>query len=94
MRILDPTIREAAPRVAFTPAPRPRSLAGATIGLLANSKSNSMALLDRLAELLRERHGIGELVRVTKKDLKAPMSDADAAQFVGRCTAVITAIGD
>ena len=53
MRILDPTLRQEATAIALPRAARPRSLGGATIGLLANSKSNGMTLLDRIAERLR-----------------------------------------
>lgn len=94
MRILDPTIQQKATRRTLVRASRPHSLGGATIGLLANSKSNSMALLDRLAEILRDRHQIGDVVRISKGDLKAPMSKSDADRLAGSCTAVITAIGD
>ena len=38
-RILDPTLRSEATAVALPRAARPRTLSGATIGLLANSKS-------------------------------------------------------
>ena len=53
-----------------------------------------MAILDRIAEILRERHGIGEVVRVAKTNASAPVSDEDAEVLAKRCTAVITAIGD
>ncbi len=94
MRILDPTIQQKATKRTVPMASRPQSLSGATIGLLANSKSNSMALLDRLAEILSDRYQIGNVVRISKGDLKAPMSRVDADRLVGSCTAVITAIGD
>ena len=71
-----------------------RSLGGATIGLLANGKSNGMALLDRIAEHLRERHGIGEVVRVAKTNASAPVTEEDAEVLAKRCAVVITAIGD
>ena len=58
-RILDPTIRTAAASVAAQLAPRPARLAGLTVGLLANGKSNGMVLLDRIADRLRERSEIG-----------------------------------
>ena len=91
-RILDPTLRPDA--VALPRAARPRTLGGATIGLLANSKSNGMPLLDRIAERLRERHQIGEVVRVSKTNASAPVSESDADLLAARCAAVITAIGD
>jgi len=93
-RILDPTLREEATPVVLPRAARPQSLRGATIGLLANSKSNGMALLDGIADRLRERHGIGEVVRVSKTNASAPVSQADVDLLAGRCAAVITAIGD
>jgi hypothetical protein len=76
------------------PGSRKRSLDGATIGLLANSKSNGMALLDRIVERLRERHQIGEVVRVAKTNASAPVTEGDAQMLAGRCAVVITAIGD
>jgi hypothetical protein len=93
IRILDPTLRTVSPSAA-SPASCPTDLAGATVGLLANGKSNGMAILDRIAEILRERHGIGEVVRVAKTNASAPVSDEDAERLATRCAAVITAIGD
>jgi len=93
-RILDPTLGAAATPAARPRAPRPAALRGATIGLLANGKSNGMALLDRVAERLRERHAIGDVLRVAKTNASAPVSEEDAALLAKHCTAVITAIGD
>jgi len=92
-RILDPTLRTSVP-TASSPAPRPLTLAGATVGLLANGKSNGMALLDHIAEILRARHGVGEIVRVAKTNASAPVRDDDAEVLAKGCAAVITAIGD
>ena len=95
MRILDPTLGPpTAAAVVLPRAPRQHSLDGATIGLLANGKSNGMALLDRLVERLRERHGIGDVVRIAKTNASAPVSESDAEMLAGRCAAIITAIGD
>ena len=93
-RILDPTLRSPAAEAAVARAPRKASLDGATIGLLANGKSNGMALLDRIVERLHERHRIGDVVRVAKTNASAPVIDGDAEMLAGRCAAVITAIGD
>ena len=92
-RILDPTVG-AATSALHALAPRPASLRGATIGLLANGKSNGMALLDQVVERLRERHRIADVVRVAKTNASAPVTDSDAEELAGRCAAVITAIGD
>ena len=93
-RILDPTLRPEATAIALPRAARPQNLCGATIGLLANGKSNGMALLDGIAERLRARHRIGDVVRVSKTNASAPLSESDADFLAGRCAVVITAIGD
>jgi hypothetical protein len=93
-RILDPTLAAAAAAVPLPRALRPRALHSLTVGLLANGKSNGMVLLDGIAERLRERHGIGEVVRAAKTNPSAPVSDEDAERLAKRCAVVITAIGD
>jgi hypothetical protein len=92
-RILDPTLRAVPPRTAAR-APRPSRLSGATLGLLANGKTHGMVFLERVAEHLRTRHAVGELVRVTKANPSAPARPEDTALLAKRCAAVVTAIGD
>ena len=94
MRILDPTIRATGVSRAARPAPRPTRLAGVTVGLLANGKSNGMALLERIADRLRERCGIGEVVRVAKTNASVPVTEEQAEPLLKQCAVVITAIGD
>jgi nucleotide-binding universal stress UspA family protein len=94
IRILDPTLGSAPAGPAAPRAARPASLRGATLGLLANGKSNGMALLDRVADYLRERHGVAEVLRVAKTNASAPVSEADAELLAKHCVAVVTAIGD
>ena len=92
-RILDPTLRAVLPRAAAL-ASRPARLSGATLGLLANGKTHGMVFLERVAEHLRTRHDIADLVRVTKANASAPARPEDAALLAKRCAAVVTAIGD
>ena len=92
-RILDPTLRAVLPRTAAR-ASRPSRLSGATLGLLANGKTHGMVFLERVAEHLRTRHDVGDLVRVTKANASAPARPEDTALLAKRCAAVVTAIGD
>jgi hypothetical protein len=92
-RILDPT-HGARSGSRHPRAPRPTALSGVTLGLLANGKSNGMALLDRIAAQLQARHGLAGVVRVAKTNASAPVADTDAELLAARCTAVVTAIGD
>jgi hypothetical protein len=94
IRILDPTLAAAPPPRVMPRAPRPAVLRGAALGLLANGKSNGMALLDRIAAHLRERHGVAEVLRVAKANASAPVSEEDAELLAKHCAAVVTAIGD
>ena len=92
-RILDPTLRASAPQAAMR-ATRPAPLDGATLGLLANGKTHGMTFLDRIAEHLRARMGVAELMRVTKPNASAPAPPEDAKRLALRCRAIVTAIGD
>jgi hypothetical protein len=92
-RILDPTLRAVPPRTAAR-ASRPPRLSGATLGLLANGKTHGMVFLEQVAEHLRARHGVADLLRVTKANASAPARPEDAALLARRCAAVVTAIGD
>jgi len=94
IRILDPTLAAAPTPTTMPRAPRPAVLRGASLGLLANGKSNGMALLDRIAEHLRERHGVAEVLRVAKSNASAPVPEEDAELLAKHCAAVVTAIGD
>ena len=99
IRILDPTLRGAS-AAAQPRAPRPAALAGSTLGLLANGKSNGMALLDRIAGHLQARHGVRAVVRVAKTDASAPIPAEDAervlaamrGQPLGRAAAIVGTI--
>jgi len=94
IRILDPTLATGPAPVAFPLAPRPPSLAGVTLGLLDNGKSNGMALLDRIAGHLHARHGVAEVVRVSKTNASAPVREDDAETLAKRCAVLVTAVGD
>jgi hypothetical protein len=46
--------------------PLPADLRGLTVGFLDNTKHNFDRLVEGLAELLRERHGVARVVHVKK----------------------------
>jgi len=56
---------ENVPRAAAPPA-RLASLTGKKIGLLDISKPGGTFFLDRLEKILRERHGVAEVIRARK----------------------------
>ena len=65
IELLDPTGK---PTPQDAPvAPRPDALNGKRVGLLDNSKANADVLLERVAELLRSRHGVETFARRRKE---------------------------
>jgi hypothetical protein len=83
------------PRVAGRPAPRLNSLAGKTIGLLDISKWGGGFFLDHLEKALKDRYGVGQVVRVMKPTFTKPAPDAVIDQLVkAECAAVIEALAD
>jgi hypothetical protein len=91
LRVLDPT-NETAPPLG-RPAPRPASLAGATVGIITNGKEGTHGFFTHLDRMLRQEFGVAEVVRRTKSNYSAP-ADADIVDELRRWQAVVTGIGD
>src|SRR5262245_19018466 len=80
-------------RVAARPiASRLRSLDGVKLGILNNSKPNSLALQERVVELLARQHGLAGVV--TKQKPNAALGAEKLDVYAREVGAVITAIGD
>ena len=95
---LDPTSESPAGDRADRPGPAAalRSLDGIRLGLLANGKSNSMAILDAVrAELTTLGLRVaGEPVRITKASVSVPPTPEAFDRLVADTDAVLVAIGD
>ena len=74
-------------------APRLETLAGTTIALLDISKPGGSAFLDRVELLLREEHGVSEVIRISKPTYTkpAPTEVLEGVRFVD---GVIEALAD
>lgn len=92
LKLFDPTSRPAARAASL--APRPLRLEGLRIGLVENTKINSEVILRKLAERLRQRHGM----RVTHVDRKRSPShevtEAAVAALRREADFVVSGIGD
>ena len=73
-------------------ASRLASLEHVTLGILNNSKPNSLLLQERVAELLGQSHEIRKVV--TKQKPSAAVGAEDLDLYAPEVGAVITAIGD
>ena len=92
IEVLDPTA-EAIPEHAVV-SPRPGSLDGVTLGLLANGKQNSPELLEMVYDVLADSYEFKGVVARNKGDSSRPCPDDILQELVERCDAVITASGD
>jgi hypothetical protein len=73
-------------------SPRLTSLSGVRLGILNNSKPNSLALQERVAERLIAGHGVAGVV--TKQKPSAAIGADKLDVYAREVGAVITAIGD
>ena len=91
--VLDPTA-DPDPLPASGLAPRPRALAGLRVGLLDNTKRNSDAALDLVAECLAETEPSITVVRLRKPTSAKPLPPEMVEEARRRCDVVIAGIGD
>jgi hypothetical protein len=83
---------ESKPQAAPPPA-RLASLAGKKIGLLDISKPGGSLFLDRLEQILRERYGVGEVLR-TRKPTFAKNAPPEVIEQLRSMDAVVEALAD
>ncbi len=94
MPILDPTSPSQEKRYELAPR-RLRSLDGARLGLLDNSKLNAVPLLAAIGDLLKERYALKSIMMRTKgHGFSYPVEDPIADEMAEQCDVVIAAIGD
>ena len=93
MPILDPT--GSSPQTCYSLAPRQlRTLDGARLGLLSNTKLNADAVLAAIGELLQERYALKAVVARTKATFSRPAEDQVLSELVEQCDVVIAGVGD
>ncbi len=69
------------------------SLRGKVVGFIDNAKPNFNFLVDDLAQLLIERHGVARVLK-HRKPGQVPVIGSVLDQFAAECDAVITGSGD
>lgn len=74
--------------------PRLRSLTGAKIGLIDNSKRMANAFLDDVRELLRERYGVADFAAYQKVSASVPTPPGELDRLAEGCDAVIHGVAD
>ena len=69
------------------------SLRGKVVGFIDNAKPNFNFLVDDLAQLLVERHGVARVLK-HRKPGQVPVTQSVLEEFAAECDAVITGSGD
>lgn len=93
--IMDPTGKKrAASTAGLTLAQRPRDLGGARVGLLENGKQNARAMLEAVAAVLKERHGVGDVVMRRKEVFSAPAPPELVEELSAASDLVVIGVGD
>jgi hypothetical protein len=92
IEVLDPTVAPLPAKAVV--APRPPSLDGVTIGLLANGKRNADELLGMVQEVLAGRYEFQRVVARNKGDSSRPCRKDLLAEMAELCDVVVTASGD
>ena len=73
---------------------RPSNLSGKTLGLLENHKANSDKVLLELANILTEKHGLKEVIMLSKHSASLPTKPEVVQQALDKVDVLITGVGD
>lgn len=90
---LDPTTGSFAGTDAVPIAPRPASLAGQTLGIVANGLGHSEVMFDALAEQLTKWNDLDGSVKVVKPSVAVPPWPEQWAQLTEHATVAVTGFG-
>ena len=82
-----------APKVLHS-ASRNGSLKGGVLGIIDNSKPNSDTVLKRLAEKLKNRFEIEEMIWSRKPTASLPIAEDEVQKLVKKCDFVLAGVGD
>ena len=77
----------------LTLAPRPVTLAGATVGIISNGKANTRPFFDHLEDLLRRHWQVADVVRRTKANYSAP-AERELIDEAARWAVMFAGVGD
>jgi hypothetical protein len=90
---LDPTSGPLERRDERTLRPRPETLDGHVIGIVANGLGRGEEMLESLYERIAERANVAGAVRVLKPSVSVPPESADWARLTSEATVAITGFG-
>lgn len=72
----------------------PTAWTGRVVGFLDNTKTNFDRLTDEIGQLLRERHGVKDVMRLRKANASTPAPPEVIADLAKACDIVFAGSGD
>ena len=72
----------------------PETLAGLTVGFIDNTKHNFDRLADEIGGILRDRHGVKEVVRRRKANASTPAAPEIIVELAKQCDVVFAGSAD
>ena len=73
---------------------RSSELSGKTLGLLENHKANSDKVLQEVAEILKEKYELKEVIMLSKHSASLPTKPEVVQHLLDKVDVLITGIGD
>jgi len=94
--IVDPTVGPPADSERGQPAlaPRPVSLRGLRLGVLANTKRNAEEFVQQVGQQLADQYGVRTVLARTKPNIVETAPEQMMAELAGQCDIVVTGVGD
>jgi len=77
----------------FKLAPRLESVEGITLGIISNGKKNTVPFFAAFERALKDKHGVGDVIRVTKGNYSAP-AEPEIISQAEHWQALVAGIGD
>jgi len=88
---IDPTAGGNRPPVAL--APRPMDLAGKVVAMIDNTKEQGSMILETIAQVLRERHGVAKVIIRRKEHYSKPATDQLIDELAQEAHLAVAAVG-
>lgn len=88
---IDPTAGGSKAKIAL--AARPMDLAGKVVGLLDNTKEQADVILETVAEILRSRYGVAQVIIRRKEHFSRPASEALLNEMAKEVQVAAAALG-
>ncbi len=91
LQFIDPTAGGGKAKISM--ASRPMDLAGKVVGLLDNSKEQADVILQTVADVLRERYGVADVIVRRKEHYSKPATNALIDAMAKEVQVAVAALG-